>query len=161
MLGSTGKYYFLDEISNSGGHLYARGVFLRPSATDEKHQSNFNLSSVNCEKTAEWGIKRLVNPEITCDVLRSYVLPAGNHENTCYLDFVTESFKMKEIDNNIIIGVPLINSGCHQETLTINRSTKQVSISYTRLNSKDCTASDHVLDAFAEILQECPKDRQH
>lgn len=158
MLGSTGKFYFHDEISKFGGRLDAKGVFLRPNALDEKHQSEFNLSSVHCDKTGEWGANGLINPEITCDISRSYVSPSSNPDR-CYLDFLTEGFIMKETNNNIIIGSSVIEVGCYQETLIINRDLKQVSISYTRKNSKDCTSIEQA--AFAEILQECPKDRQY
>ena len=158
MVGSTGQYYFYDNIHMHGGYLYAKGVFLRQNEIDENKQSRFNLSSLQCDNKTESNLNVVVKEsEIECKISMSYVYPSTN-EKTCFLDFEIEDFNMKEINNKVLVGVPTVDTGCYQKMLTVNRSTKQVNISYTRINRKDCTG---ITDAFIEVLQDCPKERQY
>jgi hypothetical protein len=169
MVGSRGKYYFQDNIARSSGYLNASGVFLRPNEADESKQSDFNLSSVTCEKQGQLNDSGAVaQSQITCEVHRSYVYPSTSTKGTCFLDFESESFQMQEVNaGRVLTGAPFFNGiSCYQKTLAINRDTKQVTLTYTKITREDCTKTEEGLgfkyqDAFSEVLQECPKDRQY
>ncbi len=161
MVGSTGQYQFVDNMSATGGYIFAHGVFRRRYEKDEAKQSHFNLTDIHCEKTVQFdgkGEPSQVN--IKCEVQRSYVWSSGEK---CFLDAENEDYHMREVSNTLLVGTPLFETHCHHQTLTINRATKEVSLTATRINREDCNKADElgfrIEPMISEVLMDCPKER--
>jgi hypothetical protein len=111
--------------------IYAAGTFRIGGEADESKQPMFNLATVDCEKQVD--DRGAVNLE--CKVTMAVVWATSDKPNTdkpnCSLDLDSSTYSMKELQKGILTGIET-SSGCYNKTLTIDRNTKRVYVSFTR-----------------------------
>jgi hypothetical protein len=103
---------------------------------DELKQPMFNLAEVGCEPDAAKG------GSLECKVTEAVVWatkgkPDTNNPN-CRLDLTISTYPMKELQKGVLTGMESFNStSCYNTTLTIDRNTKRVSLSFVRTKDAD------------------------
>jgi hypothetical protein len=118
--------------------IYAAGTFRIAEEGDESKQPMFNLTIVNCEKQSD-DIGRV---SLECKVTRASVSassdkPSSDNPN-CSLDLDLSAYQMKELQTGVLTGMePLGSTSCYDTTLTIDRNTKRVYMSFTRTKYAD------------------------
>ena len=89
----------------------------------------FNLAMINCEKQWDRGLD--------CKVTKAVVWANPDKPDTdnpnCSLDLDFAEYSMKELQEGILTGVET-NTTCSNSTLTIDRNTKRVYLSFTRFD---------------------------
>jgi hypothetical protein len=129
------SYYFIDKLSEGYG-FRGRGTFRIPGETDEAKQPAYNLVELGCSLKED-------TTELECRLTEATVNASPDAPDAsspkCYLDIAISTFDMKEISRGILVGVADGggSTGCFNTTLTINRNTKLVSISFERTQYAD------------------------
>jgi hypothetical protein len=118
--------------------ISAVGTFRIAEEEEENKQPDFNLAFIVCEKHVDDTGK--VNLE--CKVTRTVVQADKGNPDTinpnCTLDLDTSEYSMKELQKGILIGMEPFASGiCFNTTLTIDRNTKRVYLSFVRTKEAD------------------------
>src|SRR4029077_19882690 len=123
---------------DSVGHLYAAGTFRIQGESDESKQPMFNLATVSCEtKFDDAGKEGMGCKVITATVIANSEKPNADNQN-CSLDLDVSDYSMKELQRNVLTGMePFGSTGCFNTTLTIDRNTKRVYLSFTRTEHAD------------------------
>jgi hypothetical protein len=145
-------YYFIDNLQG-GLTLDAGGTFRILNEKDEDRQPAFNLAQVSCNSA--WLNDRTEAREIECRVTRASVSGAGQ---TCDLVLDISTFSMKEIGKGVLAGIGGDSTSCYYGTLTIDRNTKRVFLSYTRTvhaDRYDKIKPSTCGDAPPQVLMNC------
>src|SRR5262249_31709433 len=116
--------------------IYAAGTFRIEGEGDEGKQPMFNLAMINCEKQLDDRGKE----NLECKVTQAVVYATPDKPNTdnpnCSLDLVSEAYSMKELQKGVLTGMEN-TSACYNTTLTIDRNTKRVYMSFTKTKEAD------------------------
>jgi hypothetical protein len=121
-------------LQESDYGVYAVGTFRIEGEEDESKQPMFNLAMINCEKQSDGtdGLK--------CKVTKAVVWANSGKPDTdnpnCSLDLDFSDYSMKELQRGVLIGIETTTT-CFNSTLTIDRNTKRVYLSFTRSASAD------------------------
>lgn len=114
------------------------GTFRIAGEEDESEQPNFNLAFINCEKQSDDTGKVSLECKVTKAVVWADKGKPDTDNPNCSLDLDTSEYSMKELQKGILIGMePLASTSCYNTTLTIDRNTKRVYLSFTRTQSAD------------------------
>ena len=116
--------------------IYTAGTFRIASEADENKQPMFNLTMVKCERPSDG------TNDFECNVTRASVSadsdPPTSDSSNCFLDLDTTRYTMKELQKGVLLGMePIGSTSCFDSTLTIDRNTKRVYLSYTRTHYAD------------------------
>ena len=115
--------------------IYAAGTFRIAGEEDESKQPNFNLSTISCEKQSDD-----VRGGLECKVTQAVVWAQSGKPDTdnpnCSLDLDVSTYSMKEVQRGILTGIETSTS-CFNSTLTIDRNTKRVYMSFTKTKEAD------------------------
>jgi hypothetical protein len=116
--------------------ISAVGTFRIAGEEDEDKQPDFNLAFIDCEKQSD----DMGRVKLECKVTKAVVQADKGKPDTdkpnCSLDLDTSEYSMKELQKGILIGMePLGSTTCYNTTLTIDRNTKRVYLSFTRTQS--------------------------
>lgn len=118
--------------------ISAVGTFRIAGEEDESKQADFNLSFIGCEKQADDMGKVSLECKLTMSVLQADKGKPDTDNPNCFLDFEAFEYSMKELQKGILIGMePLGSTTCYNTTLTIDRNTKRVYLSFTRTEYAD------------------------
>jgi hypothetical protein len=132
---TTFSYYFIDKLSDGYG-FRGRGTFRIPGETNEANQPMYNLVELGCSRKEDTG-------ELECRLTEAIVSASPGAPDasspTCFLDIDISTFDMKEISRGILVGVADGggSTSCFNTTLTINRNTKRISLSFERTQYAD------------------------
>lgn len=123
-------------IEQYGIHTF--GTFRIEDEKDEAKQPMFNLTRVTCGEAENYeGIKQLVCKVTSAVVIAETGKPNADHPN-CDLDLEADEFYMKEVQKNVLTGMPFFGStSCYDTVLTIDRNTKRVFRSFIRTKHAD------------------------
>jgi hypothetical protein len=118
--------------------IYAAGTFRIEGEADESKQPMFNFAMINCEKQQD----DMGRVSLGCKVTEAVLWADSDKPNTdnpnCSLDLDTWEYSMKELQKGILTGMePFPSTSCYNTTLTIDRNTKRVYLSFTRTQSAD------------------------
>ena len=133
------SYYFRDDI-NQGFGFFARGTFRILGETDESRQPDYNLTQVACDrKPAELGAPVEFECKTTRASVGGFSGPPDANQPSCTLDVDVSTYDMKELSRDVLVGIADGGSStsCFNNTLTINRVTKRVSITFERTQYAD------------------------
>jgi hypothetical protein len=113
--------------------ISAVGTFRIAGEEDEAKQPLFNLTKVDCAGDDGAGFE--------CKVARATMWPAPRtppdvNSPNCSLDLELDTYSMKLLQQGVLAGVQS-SAGCYNATLTIDKNTKRVYISYTRTEYAD------------------------
>lgn len=116
--------------------INVNGTFRIADESDESRQPMFNLTSIDCEKqTDDAG-----NASLECKLTKTSVYATDAKPNTdapnCSLDLSTSSYMMKELQRGVLSGFESSTS-CYNSTLTIDKNTNRVYLSFTRTKAAD------------------------
>jgi hypothetical protein len=125
-------------IHESEYGIYAVGTFRIAREADESTQPMFNLAMVNCEKQSDAMGRVSLECKVTwASVYANPDKPETDNPN-CSLDLDVSEYSMKEVQKGILTGMePFASTSCYNTTLTIDRNTKRVYLSFTRTQSAD------------------------
>jgi len=116
--------------------IYAAGTFRIEGEGDEGKQPMFNLATINCEKQLD----DRGRASLECKVTQAVVYATSDKPNTdkpnCSPDLVSETYSMKELQKGVLTGMEN-TSACYNTTLTIDRNTKRVYMSFTKTKEAD------------------------
>src|SRR4029077_11243174 len=93
----------------------------------------FNLAMINCEKDPN---SRGLDCKVTKAVVWAHPGNPDASNPNCSLDLDSSEYSMKELQRGILQGVET-STTCFNSTLTIDRNTKRVYLSFTRSSSAD------------------------
>jgi hypothetical protein len=97
----------------------------------------YNLAKMSCEKqTDDTGKATGLECRITKAVVSASSGKPDTDKPNCSLDLDASSYTMKQLQKNILVGFEESTS-CFNSTLTIDRNTKRVYLSFTRTKSAD------------------------
>jgi hypothetical protein len=118
--------------------IYAVGTFRIAGEQDESKQPMFNLAMINCEKQSD----DMGRANLECKVTQAVVWADSDKPDiespNCSLDLDTSTYSMKELQQGILTGMEsFASTSCYNTTLTIDRNTKKVYLSFTRTQSAD------------------------
>ena len=126
------SFYDQSGLQESDYGISAVGTFRIEGEQDESKQPMFNLAMINCEKKWDRGLD--------CKVTKAVVWANPDKPDTdnpnCSLDLDFAEYSMKELQEGILTGVET-NTTCSNSTLTIDRNTKRVYLSFTRSTYAD------------------------
>ena len=115
--------------------IYAAGTFRIAREQDESKQPMFHLAMISCEKQSNG-----IGDGLECKVTKAVVWAKSGKPDTdnpnCALDLDSSVYSMKELQRGVLIGIET-STGCFNSTLTIDRNTKRVYLSFTRTASAD------------------------
>jgi hypothetical protein len=124
-------------LQESENGIYAAGTIRILGEEDEAKQPMFNLTMINCEKQAD----DIGKVSLECKVTMAVVwAKSGNPDSdnpNCSLDLDSSEYSMKELQKGVLIGIEPFSTSCYNRTLTIDRNTKRVYMSFTRTKSAD------------------------
>lgn len=131
------SYYFTDRLSEPNFRGFrGRGTFRIPGETDEAKQPMYNLVELGCHDKED-------TRELECTLTEATVSASAGSPDasspSCVLDIDISTFEMKELSRGVFVGVAHGGSStsCFNTTLTINRNTKRVSLSFERTQYAD------------------------
>src|SRR5262245_14366501 len=114
--------------------IYAVGTFRIEGEQDESKQPMFNLAMINCEKQSD-------GRGLDCKVTKAVVWANSGKPDTdrpnCSLDLDFAEYSMKELQRGVLSGMEASSFGCFNSTLTMDRNTKRVYLSFTRSANAD------------------------
>lgn len=118
--------------------ISAVGTFRIAGEEDESKQPNFNLAFIECEKQSD----DMGKVSLECKVTKAVVWADKGKPDTdnpnCSLDLDTSEFSMKELQKGVLIGMePFASTSCYNTTLTVDRNTKRVYLSFSRTQYAD------------------------
>lgn len=117
--------------------IYAAGTFRIEGEADESKQPMFNLATVNCERKVDGSGKAVLECAVTrASMIANSEKPNADNPN-CSLDLDVSDYSMKELQRNVLSGIEPFATGCFSTTLTIDRNTKRVYLSFTRTEYAD------------------------
>jgi hypothetical protein len=123
-------------IHESDYGINVNGTFRIADEPDESRQPMFNLTSIDCEKQTDDAGKT----SLECKLTKTSVYATDGKPNTdtpnCSLDLSTSSYVMKELQRGVLSGFESSTS-CYNSTLTIDKNTKRVYLSFTRTKAAD------------------------
>lgn len=147
--------------------IYASGTFRIEGEGDEGKQPMFNLATINCEKQLD----NMGNASLECKVTKAVVWAQSGEPDTdkpnCSLDLDLSVYSMRELQKGVLAGIET-STGCYNTTLTINRNTKRVYMSFTK--TKDADNYDKIRPGTCgvllrtQVLMNCtawPRIRKH
>jgi hypothetical protein len=118
--------------------ISAVGTFRIAGEEDESKQPNFNLAFIECKKQSDY----MGKVSLECNVTKAVVWADKGKPDTdnpnCSLDLDTSEYSMKELQKGVLIGMePLASTSCYNTTLTVDRNTKRVYLSFSRTQYAD------------------------
>lgn len=116
--------------------IYAVGTFRIMGETDESKQPMFNLAMVICDKHPDDPRDTNLDCKLTKAVVWANPEKPNTEQPNCSLDLDMSVFSMKELQRGILSGIET-SSSCYDTTLTINKNTKRVHLSFTRTQYAD------------------------
>jgi hypothetical protein len=117
--------------------ISATGTFRIENQADESKQPMFNLAMMSCEKQADdTGNATGLECKITKAVVSASSGKPDTDKPNCSLDLDASSYSMKQLQKNIFVGFE-DSTSCFNSTLTIDRNTKRVYLSFTRTKFAD------------------------
>jgi hypothetical protein len=123
-------------IHESDCGINVAGTFRIADEPDESRQPMFNLSTIDCEKQTDDAGKT----SLECKLTKTSVYATDAKPNTdapnCSLDLSTSSYTMKELQRGVLSGFESSTS-CYNSTLTIDKNTNRVYLSFTRTKAAD------------------------
>jgi len=123
-------------IHESDYGINVAGTFRIADEPDESRQPMFNLSTIDCEKQTDDAGKT----SLECKLTKASVYATDAKPNTdapnCSLDLNTSSYTMKELQKGVRSGFETSTS-CYNSTLTIDKNTNRVYLSFTRTKAAD------------------------
>lgn len=116
--------------------LYTAGTLRIADEKDESKQPMFNIAMVTCQRQLDEDGKG----SMECKLSKASVSATSDKpdiENpNCSLDLDISEYTMKELQKGVLSGMDNSTS-CYNSTLTINRNTKRVYLSFTRTQYAD------------------------
>lgn len=123
-------------IRESEFGIYAAGTFRIEGEGDEGKQPMFNLTTINCEKQFDDRGRASLECKVTeASVYATPDKPNSDNPN-CSLDLTYTTYSMKELQKGVLTGMEN-TSACYNTTLTIDRNTKRVYMSFTKTKEAD------------------------
>lgn len=123
-------------IHESDYGINVAGTFRIADESDESRQPMFNLSTIDCGKQADDAGKTSLECKLTkASVYATDAKPNTDNPN-CSLDLSTSSYSMKELQRGVLSGFE-DSTSCYSSTLTINKNTNRVYLSFTRTKAAD------------------------
>jgi hypothetical protein len=116
--------------------INAFGTFRIEGEADEGKQPMFNLAMVDCEKQFDDRGRASLECKVTMAVVWAQPDKPNTDEPNCSLDLDASTYSMKELQKGILTGIET-SSGCYNKTLTIDRNTKRIYMSFTRTKYAD------------------------
>ena len=116
--------------------IYAARTFRIAGEEDEGKQPMFNLATVNCEKQSDERGRVSLECKVTKAVVWADSAKPDPDNPNCSLDLDSSEYSMKELQKGVLIGMES-SSSCWDSTLTIDRNTKRVYMSFTRTKYAD------------------------
>src|SRR5215472_14385192 len=116
--------------------IYAAGTFRIEGEGDEGKQPMFNLATIDCEKQFDDRGRVSLECKVTQAVVWSKPDKPDTNNPNCSLDLVSTAYSMKELQKGVLTGMEN-TSGCYNTTLTIDRNTKRVYMSFTKTKEAD------------------------
>jgi hypothetical protein len=125
-------------LRESGDYgIYTAGTFRIEGEENEDKQPNFNLAMITCERQLDAGGTAI---NLECMVTQAVVWSTSEKPNTdkpnCSLDLISTTYSMKELQKGVLTGMEN-TSACYNTTLTIDRNTKRVYLSFTKTKEAD------------------------
>jgi hypothetical protein len=125
-------------LQESGFGINAAGTFRVAGEEDEGKQPMFNLATINCEKQYDDAGKESLECKVTKAVVWAKSGKPDPDNPNCSLDLDSSAYSMKELQKGVLTGMEAFGSTtCYDTTLTIDRNTKRVYLSFTRTKSAD------------------------
>lgn len=124
-------------LRDSDFGISATGTFRIENEPDESKQPMFNLAMMNCEKqTDDMGKATGFECKITKAVVWASAGKPDTDNPNCSLDLDASTYSMKQLQKGVLAGFE-DSTSCFNSTLTIDRNTKRVYLSFTRTKSAD------------------------
>jgi hypothetical protein len=121
-------------ITENDYQIYAAGTFRVEGEGDESKQPMFNLSTVDCEKQRDDTGRVNVECKVMQTVVWAHPEKPDTDKPNCALDLTGGTYSMKELQKGVLIGID--NSvSCFNTTLTVDKNTNRVYLSFTRTKS--------------------------
>lgn len=144
-----------NKIEENDFFIHAVGTFRIEGEKDEKLQSGFNLSIIDCDKTQHEHGKNNIVCKLTKAISMARSEPPNSEKPNCALDLQIIDYQMKEIAPKILTGT-VENGLCYNSFLTIDRNANRVNMSYTKTKSADNVQDGLCSDTpRTEVLMNC------
>lgn len=160
----SGLHEYSFGLPEGSFRISAAGTFRIADEEDENKQPMFNLAEVGCEPDPAKG------GSLECKVTAAVVWATTGKPNpdipNCRLDLTISVYPMKEAQKGVLTGMESFNSNsCYNSTLTIDRNTKRVYLSFVR--TKDADNYDKVVAGTCgstprtEVLMNCTSETRN
>jgi hypothetical protein len=130
--------------------ISAVGTFRVAEEEDEAKQPNFNLAFIDCQKQSDDMGRVSLECKVTEAVVQADKGKPDTDNPNCTLDVIASEYSMKELQKGILVGMEQFASAiCFNTTLTIDRNTKRVYLSFTR--TKDADKADKTFPGICRL----------
>ena len=116
--------------------LNAFGTFRIAGEGDEAKQPMFNFARVDCENQTDDTGRASLECKLVQAVVWSQAGKPDADKPNCSLDLNSSTYSMKELQRGVLVGVETSTS-CFDSTMTINRNTNRIYLSFTRSKYAD------------------------